>query len=268
MEDNPQIATPTGPPERRQPIEPRTRVLDAALELFGEHGFAETSIRDIASAAGVNLAAVNYYYGSKENLRLEALRHGFAPTAAMAGQLGTLYEDARTRGTLPAAEQALRLYIHVFLSQILGADQRHWAMVLREQLTPGPAFEMVMHDYLEPLGVGLAGIVGLLLPSSPASTRGLCVRSIFGQCVHLRLALGIVRYFEARDRSPDARPHARPHHDGSARTAQQRFIDESSDHIAMFSIQALRGIRRDSRAPQARQPARSSSLRPRRKGGR
>ncbi len=44
------------------------RILDAAEQLFAEKGFAETSLRLITSRAGVNLAAVNYHFGSKKAL--------------------------------------------------------------------------------------------------------------------------------------------------------------------------------------------------------
>src|SRR6185369_11808252 len=46
----------------------KTRILDAAERLFVEHGFEATSLRQLTSAAGVNLAAVNYHFGSKEEL--------------------------------------------------------------------------------------------------------------------------------------------------------------------------------------------------------
>lgn len=46
----------------------KTRILDAAETLFTEHGFEATSLRSLTSAAGVNLAAVNYHFGSKEEL--------------------------------------------------------------------------------------------------------------------------------------------------------------------------------------------------------
>src|SRR6185437_4699099 len=46
----------------------KTRILDAAEELFTEHGFEATSLRQLTTAAGVNLAAVNYHFGSKEEL--------------------------------------------------------------------------------------------------------------------------------------------------------------------------------------------------------
>lgn len=50
------------------------RILDAAERLFAEHGFDGTSMRMITGQAGVNLAAVNYHFGSKEAL-FEAIFH-------------------------------------------------------------------------------------------------------------------------------------------------------------------------------------------------
>src|SRR6478736_3259068 len=46
----------------------KTRILDVAEGLFVEHGFEATSLRQLTAAAGVNLAAVNYHFGSKEEL--------------------------------------------------------------------------------------------------------------------------------------------------------------------------------------------------------
>ena len=46
--------------------ETRTRILDAAEELFMQHGFEGTSMRLLTAKAGVNLAAVNYHFGSKD----------------------------------------------------------------------------------------------------------------------------------------------------------------------------------------------------------
>jgi AcrR family transcriptional regulator len=58
----------------------REHILIVAEELFGEKGFDGTSVRDIAQQAGVNLAMISYYFGSKEKL-LESLlefRAGYA----------------------------------------------------------------------------------------------------------------------------------------------------------------------------------------------
>lgn len=44
------------------------KILEAANKLFSQRGYAATKTRDIAEEAGVNLALLNYYFGSKENL--------------------------------------------------------------------------------------------------------------------------------------------------------------------------------------------------------
>ena len=46
----------------------KSRIIDAAEQLFVAHGFEATSLRSLTAAAGVNLAAVNYHFGSKEEL--------------------------------------------------------------------------------------------------------------------------------------------------------------------------------------------------------
>ena len=48
--------------------DPKSRILEAAEALFVEHGFEATSLRQLTAAASVNLAAVNYHFGSKEEL--------------------------------------------------------------------------------------------------------------------------------------------------------------------------------------------------------
>ncbi|HYG24387.1 MAG TPA: TetR/AcrR family transcriptional regulator [Verrucomicrobiae bacterium] len=49
-------------------IETKTRILDVAEELFADNGFERVSIRDITEKAKVNLAAVNYHFGTKDEL--------------------------------------------------------------------------------------------------------------------------------------------------------------------------------------------------------
>ncbi len=58
------------------------RILDAAEVLFAQKGFAETSLRAITSRAGVNLAAVNYHFGSKEALIQAVFERFLTPFSA------------------------------------------------------------------------------------------------------------------------------------------------------------------------------------------
>jgi len=55
-------------------IDTRERILDAAEHLFMSHGYDGTSMRQITGEAAVNLAAVNYHFGSKESLMQEVFR--------------------------------------------------------------------------------------------------------------------------------------------------------------------------------------------------
>jgi AcrR family transcriptional regulator len=68
----------------------REHILTVAEELFGEKGFDGTSVRDIANGAGVNLAMISYYFGSKEKL-LESLIEFRSGSAS--GKLEDLNKD-------------------------------------------------------------------------------------------------------------------------------------------------------------------------------
>jgi AcrR family transcriptional regulator len=57
----------------------KNTILDAAEDLFAEQGFGATSLRQLTARAGVNLAAVNYHFGSKEDLAKAVLRRRIEP---------------------------------------------------------------------------------------------------------------------------------------------------------------------------------------------
>ena len=52
----------------RSPDATRERILEAALDLFGERGLTGTTVRDIAQRAKVNVAAISYHFGGKDEL--------------------------------------------------------------------------------------------------------------------------------------------------------------------------------------------------------
>src|ERR1017187_10097118 len=59
--------------------ETKDKILDAAERLIGEQGYAGTSLRQIIAGAGVNLAAVHYHFGSKEDLLDAVVLRNAAP---------------------------------------------------------------------------------------------------------------------------------------------------------------------------------------------
>ena len=77
--------------------ETRTRILDAAEELFMLHGFEGTSMRQLTAKAAVNLAAVNYHFGSKDALIEAVFRRRLDPmNAARLAALDELEAAGRT----------------------------------------------------------------------------------------------------------------------------------------------------------------------------
>lgn len=69
------------------------RILDAAEQLFAEHGYHPTSLRAITSAAEVNLAAVNYHFGSKEELVKAVMQRRLVPLNNLRMKLLTEVEE-------------------------------------------------------------------------------------------------------------------------------------------------------------------------------
>jgi len=87
--------------EVRGPAMTKARILDAAEALFMEHGFEATSLRAITAAAAVNLAAVNYHFGSKEELFQAVLTRRLDPMNQERVDLLTELERAYGPAPLP-----------------------------------------------------------------------------------------------------------------------------------------------------------------------
>ncbi len=93
----------------------RERILGVAEALFARHGFAGASLRQVTAAAKVNLAAVNYHFGSKESLieevfrrRLDELnRQRLDALAAVEATPGHTLEDVLAAFVRPALEQSM-----------------------------------------------------------------------------------------------------------------------------------------------------------------
>jgi AcrR family transcriptional regulator len=88
----------------KPPHETRTRILDAAEELFMQHGFEATSMRTLTGRAAVNLAAVNYHFGSKHALVEAVFRRRLDPmNAARIAELDQLEKESPGRALTPEA---------------------------------------------------------------------------------------------------------------------------------------------------------------------
>lgn len=86
----------------------KDRILDAAERLFGERGFAGTSLRALTEAAGVNVAAVNYHFGSKEGLLRAVAGRAMASVNA---ERRRLLEELESRAAKPGLDELIQAFV-------------------------------------------------------------------------------------------------------------------------------------------------------------
>jgi TetR/AcrR family transcriptional regulator, regulator of cefoperazone and chloramphenicol sensitivity len=161
------------------PEDPRRRLLEAAGQIFAEKGFEGATVREIKDRAGVNIAAVNYYFQSKERLYIEAVKN------ASCGSLDHSPLPAWPPGTSPTVK--LREFIGVMVGRLMNRDKPAWhtRLMMREMAQPTSACAEWVRDYVRPNAEVLTGILEELLPpGTPPFKRYLTGFSIMGQCLH------------------------------------------------------------------------------------
>ena len=157
------------------------RLLEAAGEVFAAKGFQAATVREICRRAGANLAAVNYHFGDKHQLYIEAVKH-----AQCCGEEDPLPQWPPD--TPPAAK--LRGYVHRMLARFLDDRRPAWhaQLMAREMAEPTEACVALVDSYIRPSYELLDGILEELLPpGTPVSDRHLIAFSIVGQCVHFKI---------------------------------------------------------------------------------
>ena len=95
----------------------RERILSSAETLFAECGFETVSLRDITGAAGANVAAVNYHFGSKERLIDAVVERHVVPINHERLKLLDRLEVSHAEGVIPI-EEILRAFLSPVLRQI------------------------------------------------------------------------------------------------------------------------------------------------------
>ncbi len=158
--------------------DPRRRLLETAGEIFAAKGFDGATVRDICRRAGVNIAAVNYYFRDKERLYIEAVK------SAACGSLEALPLPAWPPNTPPAVK--LRDFIRVMVGRLMNPDRPAWhaRLMMRELTEPTRACAEWVEEYVRPHAQVLKDILAEILPpGTPDLQRYLVGFSIMGQCL-------------------------------------------------------------------------------------
>ncbi|TJY62124.1 DUF1956 domain-containing protein [Sinimarinibacterium sp. CAU 1509] len=193
-------------------------VLAAATEEFAARGFHLTRVRDIATRAGANVAAISYHFGGKQELYLEVLRR---QARARIRRYPIPSPDAAT------PDIALRFAITAILSRFLADDDSAVVpkLFVRELGAPTPALRTMIEDVIRPQFSALSAIVAQLL--GPDAGPELVQRSAFSivsQCIFYLFARPIVEVLSPQTLDGDA-------------------VERLALHIARFSLGGLGALR-------------------------
>jgi AcrR family transcriptional regulator len=166
----------------------RERIAEAAGEIFAERGFDGTTVRDICQRAGANIAAVNYYFGDKQRLYVEAV------VRAHRWRMEQAALPEWSEGT--PAETKLADFITTFIRRVRTGPEDTWhtKLMMREMAHPTGACAELVQSSIRPQFEILLAILRELLPSDVSSERlQLTGFSIVGQCLFYHLADPVVR---------------------------------------------------------------------------
>jgi len=168
----------------------RRALIEAGLRLFGHQGFAATPVRQLATEAGANIAAIAYHFGSKDGLRLAcAGEFGRRMGAAMIAASGTSVVTATE------ARAELHRLVRGMAGFLLGDGGASEVVpfMLRELADDGPGIETVYTGFAEPTHRRLCALWGLATGADPESeaTR-LAVFTLVGQLMYFRIGHPVV----------------------------------------------------------------------------
>jgi AcrR family transcriptional regulator len=173
--------------------ETRTRILDAAEELFMQHGFEGTSMRLLTAKAGVNLAAVNYHFGSKDALIEAVFRRRLDPmNQARLAELEKLEAHAGS----PDPESVIRAFVSPTLRLVedaKGGGRSFIRLLGRTYTEPTKAIRQLIGQMYAPVMDRYKSALARALPQMPAEELVWRMHFMFGTLAYTLAATDTVQ---------------------------------------------------------------------------
>jgi AcrR family transcriptional regulator len=114
-------------------------ILDAAEMLFASRGYHATSIRAITGKAGVNIAAVNYHFGTKTSLLEAVFERRLVPLNRIRiERLNSVRESAKRMGRKPLSEDVLKAFVEPMLQTAMASHGASAFMSIVQQAFTSP----------------------------------------------------------------------------------------------------------------------------------
>jgi TetR/AcrR family transcriptional regulator, regulator of cefoperazone and chloramphenicol sensitivity len=201
-------------------IDTPERIIEAATELFARHGHRAVKLKDVAQAADVNGAAVNYHFGDKAKLYRAVIEHCLNHREAAA----PIYEE---RWQALSPQQRLLKFIAALMEQLL--HERSTTLMSRimlwEAIDPTTEFDRLVAKLPgRQLKILDRIVCDWLGPDASERTIRAASISILGQCVYYRYGRSILEKVERRKRTSETE------------------INSIVGEIFEFSAEALHGI--------------------------
>lgn len=168
----------------------KSQLISAALAQFGEYGLHATT-RDIAAQAGQNIAAITYYFGSKDDLYLacaqwiaDFIGGQFRPHADEAEQL--FAQPQPDRGAM--RELILRACKNMIMLLTQEDTVNLSKFISREQLSPTAAYQLIHQQVIAPLHTHLTRLIAAYTGSDADDTQTILhTHALLGEVLAFRL---------------------------------------------------------------------------------
>src|SRR5262245_53037669 len=172
-----------GPPmDKQAQATTKELILDTAERLFAERGLDTTSVRDITGAAGVNLGAITYHFGTKQNLIGAMFNRHFGPFVQRTLQL---IEEAEAKVTRKPAslEPLLEALMRPVVEGSFCAGKKNlpfMRLMGRCESEPSPEIQRLIRSHMQPVFSRFAAAVHRVLPELPGKELFWRIQFIMG----------------------------------------------------------------------------------------
>lgn len=173
--------TPSGAPlpTRKDALETRRRLIEAAGPIFAKRGYDGAVVRDIVAAAGVNLGAVNRHFGSKQGLYREVL---------VTYHMALMQEEPPPElGDFEDSEQAIYHFMRFLLRLVLirrGPDSVAGQLMMQEVHNPSEVLDDLVQLFIAPNHSAISEAIGDLLGQADTPRlREQATNYVFGLCL-------------------------------------------------------------------------------------
>jgi len=217
----------------------KDRLLDAAESLFAEKAFENVSVRELAAAAEVNVAAVNYHFQGKENLFREVVQRRFVGQRdkTLAALDGLLEET----GGRPRVDQVIRILVRQHLDGALaGPGNASFMALMASHMQPGnvPMACSFFKTIVAPVFATFSRAIIAARPGLEPEQVTWISASIVGQIHHLIIRWQKRQTMESDPETLQIMLQAFP----ALGLSLPEYIDNVTEHITRFSTAAIDGL--------------------------